>query len=224
LMESAGAANVTEAGNALDAVGEAISTSPTLVIIQDCLAGVSGVVAARALRERLSVAPIIVLSEDLGDDRVVSAVGHGVDALLSAAVTSELLLETIESIDGGGRPLTEMVIGRPALAGRIFAAVREAADGAKVAILASVPGAQLSGSEIAVLDGVIRGVSTEEIAARLRVPRYMIKHHFSMVLEKLRASDRTSAFVTAAQSGLIDLGGQLPAALVDSENLVSSAA
>src|SRR6476619_3981354 len=73
---------IIEASNALDAVAEAISGSPSLVIIQEALAGVSGIVAARALRERINVAPIIVLADEIDDERIVSAIGHGVDALL----------------------------------------------------------------------------------------------------------------------------------------------
>ena len=201
---------IIEASNALDAVAEAISVSPSLVIIQEALAGVSGIVAARALRERINVAPIIVLADEIDDERIVSAIGHGVDALLPTAIMPEAFLEAIEALDAGDRPLTRLVIERPELAGQILAAVREAADGAIVPIVETIPGVTLNGSEIAVLDGVIRGVSSDEMAERLDVPRYMIKHHFTLVLSKLRATDRTTVLVSAARTGLLDLAAQLP--------------
>ncbi len=201
---------ITEVANALDAVAASISISPTLVITQEALAGVSGIVAARALRERVGVAPIVVLADEVDDDRIVSAIGHGVDALLPSAVTPEEFLDTIAGLEVGHRPLTRLVIDRPQLAGEILAAVREAADGAIVPMVETIPGATLNGSEIAVLDGVIRGISSDEMAERLRVPRYMIKHHFTSVLQKLRATDRTTVLVSAARTGLLDLAAQLP--------------
>jgi hypothetical protein len=38
----------------------------------------------------------------------------------------------------------------------------------------------------------------------------MVKHHFTSVLAKLRASDRTTALISAAKTGVMDLAAQLP--------------
>ncbi|HKG25089.1 MAG TPA: response regulator, partial [Thermomicrobiales bacterium] len=77
---------VAEAENGLQATAMAASHLPTLAIIQDALRGVSGVVVARAVRDVSPRTRIVVLTDEVDDERVVAAVVHGVDALLPAAI------------------------------------------------------------------------------------------------------------------------------------------
>jgi DNA-binding NarL/FixJ family response regulator len=81
----------------------------------------------------------------------------------------------------------------------------------------------LSGREIAILDGVVRGLSNREIAAGLYVVEQTVKNHMTSLLRKLAAGDRTEAVVSAVRTGMIDLGAQLPVPPFDNGAMSSAA-
>ncbi len=195
--------------NGLDAVNAVMIHEPDVVVIQDALRGVAGVVVARAVRELAPRAGIVVLTEYCTDLRLIAAVTHGVDALLPADIESEDLVTVIERILAGDKPLTELVLSRPELAARLFDEVRApglAPSGLRVTRRQPL----LTGREIAILDGVVRGLSNREIAERLFVVEQTIKNQMTAVLRKLSATDRTEAVVSAVRTGMIDLVAQLP--------------
>jgi DNA-binding NarL/FixJ family response regulator len=195
-----------EAENGLQATALAASHQPTLAIIQDALRGVSGVVAARAVREVSPRTRIVVLTDEVEDERIVAAVVHGVDALLPSAIDGPGLIAELKRVCAGGRPLQELVLSRPEIAVRVFDEARTVATGDP-----AVRSSALSGREIAILDGVVRGMSNREIAAGLYVVEQTVKNHMTSLLRKLSAGDRTEAVVSAVRTGMIDLGAQLPA-------------
>ena len=209
VLETAGGFQVVaEAQNGLEAAACVATCEPSIVIIQDALRGVSGVAVARAVRELCSRARIVVLTDEVDDARIVAAVVHGADALLPAAVDAQGLITAIRCVAAGGRPLAELVLSRPDLAARVFAearAVGVTTDGAPVRP------SMLSGREIAILDGVVRGLSNREIAERLYLVEQTVKNHMTTLLRKLSAGDRTEAVVSAVRTGMIDLDAQLPA-------------
>jgi DNA-binding NarL/FixJ family response regulator len=187
---------IAEADNGLQATAMAASHEPTLAIIQDALRGVSGVVVARAVRDVSPRTRIVVLTDDVDDERIVSAVVHGVAGLVTS----------LRRVCAGQRPLEDLVLSRPEIAARVFDEARTVATGDP-----SVRSSALSGREIAILDGVVRGMSNREIAAGLYVVEQTVKNHMTSLLRKLSAGDRTEAVVSAVRTGMIDLGAQLPA-------------
>jgi DNA-binding NarL/FixJ family response regulator len=177
------------------------------------------VVAARAVREVSTRTPIVVRTDEVDDDRVVAAVVHGVDALLPAAIDGHGLLAALACLAAGKRPLDELVLSHPATAAKVFNEARNAATTGS-----SIRSSTLSGREIAILDGVVRGLSNREIAGGLYIVEQTVKNHMTSLLRKLSAGDRTEAVVSAVRTGMIDLGAQLPAAPPDTEASFSSAA
>jgi DNA-binding NarL/FixJ family response regulator len=194
---------VAEAENGLEAAAVASAYQPSAFVIQDALRGVSGVVVARAVREISPRTGILVLTDEVDDERIVAAVVHGVDALLPAAIDGPGLLAAVRRVIAGDRPLDELVLSRPEIAARVFAEARAASTADR--------SNALSGREIAILDGVVRGLSNREIAAGLYVVEQTVKNHMTSLLRKLSAGDRTEAVVSAVRTGMIDLGAQLPA-------------
>jgi DNA-binding NarL/FixJ family response regulator len=197
---------IAEADNGLQATAMAASYEPTLAIIQDALRGVSGVVVARAVRDVSPKSRVVVLTDDVDDERIVAAVVHGVDALLPAAIDGAGLVTALRRVCAGERPLEDLVLSRREIAARVFDEARTVATGDP-----SVRSSALSGREIAILDGVVRGMSNREIASGLYVVEQTVKNHMTSLLRKLSAGDRTEAVVSAVRTGMIDLGAQLPA-------------
>ena len=63
--------------------------------------------------------------------------------------------------------------------------------------------APLSARELEVLALVATGLTNKEIAAALTVSRSTVKTHLEHILQKLQATDRTQAAVTALTHGLL---------------------
>jgi DNA-binding NarL/FixJ family response regulator len=210
---------VAEAENGLQAAALAASHQPTLAVIQDALRGVSGVVVARSVRDVSPRTRIVVLTDDVDDARIVAAVVHGVDSLLPAAIDGPGLLRELARVRAGERPLDQIVLSRPEIAARVFAEARTVATGNP-----AVRSSTLSGREIAILDGVVRGMSNREIAAGLYVVEQTVKNHMTSLLRKLSAGDRTEAVVSAVRTGMIDLGAQLPPPPAEDTSALFSAA
>jgi DNA-binding NarL/FixJ family response regulator len=125
ILEAAGGlASIAEAGTGLEAAAAMPAVQPTLIVVQDALPGVTGVVAARMLREMAPTARLIVLTDEVDDARVVEAIGNGVDALLPSAIDGATLIGAIRQLEEGRRPLNDHVLARPDLAARILDTVR----------------------------------------------------------------------------------------------------
>ena len=219
VLEAEGHLIVAEAQNGLEATALAGSHQPTLAVIQDALRGVSGVVAARAVRDVAARTRIVVLTDEVDDERIVAAVVHGVDALLPSAIDGVGLIAAIGRVTAGERLLDELVLSHPQIAAKVFNEARTAAT-----IGTSIRSSTLSGREIAILDGVVRGLSNREIASGLYVVEQTVKNHMTSLLRKLSAGDRTEAVVSAVRTGMIDLGAQLPVPPPDAGASFSSAA
>lgn len=209
---------VSEAENGLQATAFAEAHAPDWAIIQDALRGVSGVVVARAIRDVSPKTRIVVLTEDESEGRVVAAIVHGVDALLSAAIDGPGLMTALDRLREGDRPLNDLVMTRPELAAKVFKAARSVATGDP-----AMRSNSLSGREIAILDGVVRGLSNREIAAGLYVVEQTVKNSMTSLLRKLGAGDRTEAVVSAVRTGMIELGAQLPISPIDGSAISSAA-
>lgn len=191
-----------EAANALEATVIAALHEPALVVLDDALPGVRGLLVARMLHDQCPAARLVLLVEEIDDELTVAAVAGGVAALLPAAVEPRTLLAVAHEVAAGQRPIDRLVLGRPALTARLVDEVRAASVG-----LSIEPGAprgdRLAGREIAILDGVVRGMSNKEIADRLFVVEQTVKNQMTVVLRKLNAVDRTTAVVSAIKSGCL---------------------
>jgi DNA-binding NarL/FixJ family response regulator len=196
---------VGQARNGLEAAALAGSLLPAVAVIQDALRGVSGVVTARAIREVSPRSRIVVLAEQVDDKRIVSAILHGVDALLSAGIDGIGLSDAIGRLMSGERSLDHLVLTRPEIAAMVFSAVRAVGPDRE-----RVRANALTGREIAILDGVVRGLSNRQIADGLYVVEQTVKNHMTSLLRKLSAGDRTEAVVTAVRNGIVEIGPPVP--------------
>lgn len=198
---------VTESDNALDAAAIAQPFTPDLIVIQYALPGVNGMLAARMLRDLVPRARIAILSDFTGDADLVQAVRHGADALLPAAIEPAVFVRTVSDLLAGRSILADRVLEQPALAARVFDAIR-AAERPRQPTSASW--AALSPGEIAILDGSVRGLSVREVGSVTGIDDQVLKSLVTSLYAKLDAIDRTTAIVAAIRGGLVQLSHHLP--------------
>lgn len=149
---------------------------PQLVLISTSVRGASGLELCRAMRARMPLVRIVLMS---GQGRVSTtlAVSHGAVGFLPQQMP----------------------------AAGIVAAVRRVAEGARVfprdpEVPETVP---LSRRELDVLQHLVTGLSNPEVAALLNLSRHTVKQHTSMVYRKLGVRNRAQAASRAQELGLV---------------------
>ena len=68
-----------------------------------------------------------------------------------------------------------------------------------------MPGPDLSGREMEVLELVVQGLLNKQIAHALNISEHTVKNHVKNILEKLGVEDRTQAATVSIQRGIIHL-------------------
>lgn len=180
LVESNGpVGEVAEAGNALDVYGIAPRFAPDLVIVQDALPGVTGMLSARMIRQLTPATHVIVLADDVELAERAAGGTDSVDALLPMAIEPDELTETIRRFERAESetPMDDV----PAL-------------------------------EIALLDGLARGMSLQAIAAAIDASHDALADGLRALLARFDASNRAELFANVVRRGWIDPHVQPPAA------------
>jgi DNA-binding NarL/FixJ family response regulator len=176
-----------EASGALEAAAAARTDQPDLVVLHDALPGVTGIVATTMLRHIRPHARIVLMSDDVDGQHRTAALQAGADSLLSMAIDPGEFAVAIDGlIDRSSPPQVDILVAE--------------------APLTSLP----SPTELAVLDGITRGLTDKEIARRFHVGPDEVVGGTDSHLARLDVADRHAAARAALRLGLIDLRDQLP--------------
>lgn len=175
---------VGEADSGEAAIAQYEQLRPEIVLMDLQMAGLSGLDAIAAIRQRDPSARIIVLTTYSGDGRAIKALRAGAAGYLLKASLRKQLLDAIRAVHLGGKHLDANVA---------------------TAIALHVLEDPLTDREIAVLTLAAWGNSNKQIAARLTVSEETVKGYMKSIFAKLDASDRTHAVTQAMKRGLIEL-------------------
>jgi two-component system, NarL family, response regulator LiaR len=177
-----------EAVDGQDAIREAESLRPDVVLMDLVMPNLDGVGAMRELRQRVPGARVIVLTSFLDDERLLPAVRAGAAGYLLKNVQPQELARAIRTAAAGEALLD------PAVAARLVEALEEDGRDARAD--------QLTPREREVLALIGRGFANKRIALELGIAEKTVKTHVGNVLSKLGVSDRTQAALYAARLGL----------------------
>lgn len=191
---------VIEATGALEAAPIHERVRPDLTVIHDALPGVNANVTAKMLQELRPGSTILILSDHAGDGHAAAAEQHGATALISLAEAPAAFAAAVRNL-----------LQRNAVRGtdRLISTARVAG---------------LTAAEIATLDGLVRGIAVNRIAASLRIGDAGVERSIAALIEKLGAGDLPSAVVAAVRLGLANLTDQLPTPHNPLETGIASAA
>lgn len=169
------------------------ATRPDVVTIDVALPDGDGLRLARELRDRHPELGIVILTSDGGDDVLFRALDTGVSAFVEKTAPASEVIAAIRHAAVAARSFTAT-----GLAG---AMARRAVGGS---IPMTAPGLSLSPREAEVLALLSQGLSVPAIAQATYLSTSTAKTYVARLYDKLGASNRAQALMTALRHGLVD--------------------
>jgi DNA-binding NarL/FixJ family response regulator len=154
--------------------------------------GPSGIEACRALRDRLPITKVVMLTSFSDEEAVFASIMAGAAGYLLKNTRRADLLSAVRSAAKGESLLD------PGIAAQVISRLREltaAQEDREVAML--------SAREREVLALVADGLTNKEIAAKLFISENTARNHVSRILEKLDLTSRSQAATFAAKHDLL---------------------
>lgn len=190
LLASHGLA-VSSAGFAREALARLDQFNPDVLIVDLGLPDLDGIDLIQLVHAQRPGLPIIVLTVATSEARVMASLRAGaVGYLFKEDIGTRLATAITDAFDGGA-PMS------PAVAQLVLAQIRAPHAPAPSSDRALTP------REREVMDGMARGMTYDEVAASLGVRVNTIRSHIRSIYEKLDASTKTEAVMTALRRGLL---------------------
>ena len=168
----------------------AATRRPDVVLMDVGLAEGDGIEATRAVLDAHPSCRVLVLSMHDDAETVAKAIGAGAAGYLPKNTTRAELLEALDAVTAGAGYL------HPSVTGTFLERIRPLAQEV------SSP-SSLTVREHEVLEHLVDGQSTRQIAAALAVSEETVKTHLTRVYQKLGVTDRVQAVATALRAGIV---------------------
>ena len=175
---------VGEAENGEEAVRQAASEQPDVVVMDLSMPVLNGTEATRRIRTSRPETRVLILTTFADPEEISAALAAGAaGALLKSSANTELLT-ALKAVADGKAFLSDEI--------------RE--------LLSDLPDApSLTDRQLQVLASVTRGLSNREISLQLGISQERIKQHLNVIYEKLGAANRTEAVAIALRKHLLKI-------------------
>jgi DNA-binding NarL/FixJ family response regulator len=183
---------VGEAGDGLEAVEQAASLRPDVVLMDVRMPNLDGIEATRRLAALDDPPRVVVLTTFDLDEYVYEALRAGASGFLLKDAPEEQLVAAIRVAADGGSIFSSSVTAR------LVEAFARRRPGPPEAL------AELTPRELDVLRLLARGRSNAEIAGELYLSEHTVKTHVASVLRKLDLRDRVQAVIAAYEAGVVE--------------------
>lgn len=185
---------VGEAVDGQQALHEAATLTPDVVLMDLRMPVLDGIAATRRLRVDQPDVRVLALTTFDDDEEVFAALRAGAVGYLLKDVSSERLIEAVRAAARGESAL------EPSVAAKVVARFVALDDRPVTSTQPLV--VPLTDRELEVVRLLAQGRSNREIAATLFLAEGTVKNHVTNVLAKLEARDRTQAALRARALGL----------------------
>ena len=200
ILENAGGFDIVgEAGDGNEAVNQAASLGPDLVLMDVRMPNLDGIGATERIRNAQPDTRVIVLTTFDIDEYVYSGLRAGASGFLLKDVPAAELVSAMHTVIAG-----DAVVAPSATRRLIERFLHRAPDPAG---LSTASLGVLTARELEILTQVARGLSNAEIATELHLSEGTVKTYVSRILGKLALRDRVQAVVLAYETGLVRPGG-----------------
>lgn len=188
---------IFEAESGVKGIEIARQYQPDIVIVDICIPGLNGAELIQKLKKFNSNAMIIILSSNISENTVMSALSAGARAYCLKNMDTRKLLNVIEMVLEGA------IWFDPSISVDILKVFNRGTE-AKIDLSnnAGVK-AHLTERETDVLKLIVNGHNNAEISEKLCVSIHTAKAHVCNILHKLRVEDRTQAAILALKDKII---------------------
>lgn len=181
---------IGEASTVVDCLRLAAELTPDVSVVDINLLDGSGLEAVVELRASQPRMGIVVLTMYDDDDHLFQAMEAGASAFIPKSVSTDLVLAA----------------ARHAACAPLSFSATDLADAMRRRMAPTGP--RLSGREGQLLELLSEGLSIAVVAQRMFISESTVKTHISKLYEKLGASNRAQALMTAVRLGLIRASDQ----------------
>ena len=186
---------VGEAGTGQEAVTQAESLAPDVVLMDISMPDLNGIEATQQVLALKPDTGIIMLTMLEDNDSLFAAMCAGARGYILKGADKAEVLKTIRAVAGG-----EALFG-PAIATRLTSFFQNSRRVVHQNEIAS-PFPDLTDREREVLELIAAGENNQEIAQHLHISAKTVSNHISNIFNKLQVADRTQAIVNARSAGL----------------------
>lgn len=201
LEKSEGINLIAEASDGLDGVRKAREYSPDVILMDIGLPNMDGIEATQRIKEFLPDVKVLIFTSRNSEKDIFESFKAGADGYIMKGATPEQTISAIKSVNEGIGWLD------PAIAKIVFNGLNSPKPAQFVS--EKIPSNKaknpygLTERELGVLALMVEGLSNPQIADKLVITKATAKAHVHSILQKLCASTRTQATVTAMKEGLI---------------------
>lgn len=183
---------VGEASNGREAIKQAESLTPDVILMDLVMPKGDGIEAIRYISTHQPKARILVLTSFIADDKVFPAIKAGALGYLLKDSDPEDLIRSIRQVHRGEPSL------HPSIARKVLQELSQ-----------SVPQRPapepLTDREVEVLRLLAKGLGNREMAEQLVIAEVTVRTHISNILSKLHLANRVQATLYALREGLASL-------------------
>ena len=185
---------VGEADNGEEAVRLVAELTPDVVLMDVSMPEMDGVEATRIIRSTNTHTRVIMLTMHADAEVLGDAIRAGASGYLVKDCSTDEVAEAVRLAAKGDTALS------PQLAATMLDEVRrlEVPNPAEEDRI-------ITKREEEVLQHIADGCSTPEVAERLYISQKTVKNHLASIYDKLDASDRTQAVLTAVRMGIVHI-------------------
>ncbi len=195
LAEIAGIEVVGEADNGQEAIAQAETLHPDVILMDLAMPKMDGIEATRQIKTSQPESRILVMTSFAADDKVFPAIKAGAVGYLLKESAPEDLVQAIRQIHRGESSL------HPTIARKVLQEITH-------------PSGQpptpnpLTEREAEVLRLVAQGLSNQDIARKLNISDPTVRTHVSNIMSKLHLATRIQAALYALREGLVSLDAE----------------
>jgi NarL family two-component system response regulator LiaR len=192
LAESEDIEVVGEAGNGLEAIRQAESAQPDVILMDLIMPEMGGIEAIRHISSQQPNVRFLVITTYSGDDLVFPAIKAGAQGYLLKDSGAGQLVQAIRQLHRGEPSL------HPDIARKLMREIKQPASGKPTPD-------PLTARELETLRLLARGLDNREIAEQMTVAEVTVRSYISRILDKLHLANRVQATLYALQEGLATL-------------------